>query len=211
MTLAQSLIAFAAAAGLLTITPGLDTALVLRSATVEGRRPAALAAVGVGLGCLLWGAFVALGLGALLTASPLAFTALKWGGAAYLLYLGVRLILTPRRVLALPKTSGPAGRQRSLDPLRRGLFTNLLNPKIGVFYVSFLPQFTPAGVNMAVYTFMLACLHVAMSLVWFAAIIAATAPIGRFMSRPGIVTVMDRLTGCVFLGFGARLALARRS
>lgn len=210
MTLAQSLIAFTAAAGLLTITPGLDTALVLRSATVEGRRAAALAAAGIGGGCLLWGAFVALGLGALLTASPLAFTVLKWGGAAYLLYLGVRLLLTPRRALAPAKTGETAKRQGSLDPLRRGLFTNLLNPKIGVFYVSFLPQFTPVGMNIAAYTFMLACLHVAMSVVWFAVLIAATAPIGRFMSRPGVVTVMDRLTGCVFIGFGARLALSRR-
>src|SRR5580692_11075314 len=100
MTLAPSLLAFLVAAGLLTLTPGLDTAMVLRAATVEGRRPAAMAAAGIGLGCLVWGASVALGLGALLTASTLAFTVLKWAGAGYLLYLGARLILKPRRALA---------------------------------------------------------------------------------------------------------------
>jgi threonine/homoserine/homoserine lactone efflux protein len=209
MTLTPLLIAYLAAAGLLTVTPGLDTAMVLRSATVEGRRPAALAAVGIGLGCLVWGASVALGLGALLTASTLAFTVLKWAGAAYLLYLGARLILKPRRALVLdsgtaPRDGGP------LSALRRGLLTNLLNPKVGVFYVSFLPQFTPPGVPMAPYVFMLACIHVAMGLVWSAALIAATVPIGRYMARPGVVTVMDRLTGCVFIAFGARLALSRR-
>ena len=209
MTLAPSLIAYLVAAGLLTLTPGLDTAMVLRSATVEGRRSAALAAVGIGFGCLVWGASVALGLGALLTASTVAFTILKWAGAAYLLYLGARLMLKPRRTLVLdaalaPRDGGP------LAPLRRGLLTNLLNPKVGVFYVSFLPQFTPPDVPMAPYVFMLACIHVVMGLIWSGALVAATIPIGRYLARPGVVTVMDRLTGCVFVAFGARLALARR-
>jgi threonine/homoserine/homoserine lactone efflux protein len=209
MTLAQSLIAYCVAAGLLTLTPGLDTAMVLRAATVEGRRSAVLAAVGIGLGCLIWGAGVALGLGAVLTASPLAFDALKWGGAGYLVYLGGRLILWPRRSLAFDGAPAAARRGRP-NALRRGLLTNLLNPKVGVFYVSFLPQFTPAGVAMAPYVFMLACIHVVMGLVWSFSLIAATVPIGRYLARPGVTTVMDRLTGCVFIGFGARLALARR-
>jgi threonine/homoserine/homoserine lactone efflux protein len=183
--------------------------MVLRSATVEGCWPAALAAVGIGLGCLVWGASVALGLGALLTASTLAFTVLKWAGAAYLLYLGGRLVLKPRRALVLD--TGTASRDGGpLSSLRRGLLTNLLNPKVGVFYVSFLPQFTPPGVPMAPYVFMLACIHVVMGLIWSGALVAATVPIGRYMARPGVVTVMDRLTGCVFIAFGARLALSRR-
>lgn len=209
MTVAQPLIAFLAAAGLLTLTPGVDTAMVLRAATVEGRRPAVLAAIGIGLGCLIWGAAVALGLGALITASPVAFLGLKWAGTAYLLYLGAKLIWKPRRMLALDSATS-AARRGGLDALRRGLLTNLLNPKIGVFYVSFLPQFTPPGMNMAPYTFMLACIHVVLGLLWFAVLIAATVPIGRFMERPGVVTAMDRVTGLVFIGFGARLALAGR-
>src|ERR1700749_2154351 len=95
-TLLASLAAFSVAAGLLTITPGLDTALVLRTAAVEGPKRAALAALGIGCGCLVWGAGVALGLGALLQASALAFTALKWAGAAYLVWLGINLIRKPR-------------------------------------------------------------------------------------------------------------------
>jgi threonine/homoserine/homoserine lactone efflux protein len=210
MTLAQSLIAFLAAAGLLTLTPGVDTAMVLRAATVEGRRAAAMAAIGIGLGCLIWGGAVALGIGAMIAAAPAAYLALKWAGAAYLLYLGVRLIIAPRRAIVLDAGAATGRRGGDLGSLRRGLFTNLLNPKIGVFYVSFLPQFVPPGMNVPAYSFMLAGLHVVMSLAWFAALIAATAPIGRFMARPGVATVMDRLTGCVFIAFGARLALDRR-
>ena len=96
MTLATALALFMVAAGLLTITPGLDTAMVLRTAALESARRAGLAALGVVCGCLAWGAAVALGLGVLLAASETAYTALKWAGAAYLAWLGINLILRPR-------------------------------------------------------------------------------------------------------------------
>ena len=210
MTIAQSLIAFLAAASLLTITPGVDTAMVLRAAAVEGRRPAAFAAIGIGMGCLVWGATVALGLGALLTASQAAYTALKWIGAAYLVYLGVRLMWKPRERFVIDAGGAAAG-GGALTSLRRGLFTNLLNPKVGVFYVTFLPQFTPVGVGVGGYTFMLACIHVVLGLVWFAFLISATAPLRAFLARPNAVKTMDRLTGGVFIAFGAGLALSRRA
>jgi threonine/homoserine/homoserine lactone efflux protein len=209
MTAIQSLLAFSAAAGVLTLTPGVDTAMVLRAAAVEGRRPAALAAIGIGLGCLVWGAAVGLGLAALITASPTAFTVLKWLGAGYLAFLGVKLILKPRTELAL---APGVGRDRGgVDALRRGLLTNLLNPKVGVFYVSFLPQFVPEGGDMAAWCVGLAALHVAIGLAWFAVLIGATVSIRRWLERPGVVSWLDRLTGCVFIAFGARLALARRA
>jgi threonine/homoserine/homoserine lactone efflux protein len=211
MTIAPSLIAFLAAAGLLTITPGVDTALVLRTASAQGRGPAALAAAGIGVGCMIWGGAVGLGLGALLGAAPLAFTALTWAGAAYLVWVGASLIWRPRRGLSAGGAAGARPGDDRMAPLRWGLFTNLLNPKIGVFYVSFLPQFVPTHVAAAPWMVMLAALHVAMSLVWFAALIAATVPISRFLARPGVVTGLDRLTGCVFIAFGARLVLARRA
>src|SRR5947209_15042094 len=94
--LASSLAAFTAAAALLTVTPGLDTALVLRTAAVEGARRAMLAALGICLGCLAWGAVVALGLGMLLKASLLAYTILKYAGAAYLTWLAIQLLLSKR-------------------------------------------------------------------------------------------------------------------
>ncbi|CAG9275178.1 hypothetical protein PUN4_990022 [Paraburkholderia unamae] len=88
----------------------------------------------------------------------------------------------------------------------RGFLSNLLNPKVGVFYVTFLPQFVPAGANVASYCFWLACLHVALTLVWFAILISATVPLGRFLRRPAAVKTLDRLTGGVFVAFGIKLA-----
>ena len=101
MTGTGALAAFTLTAALLTITPGLDTALVLRTAAAEGPRRAMLAAIGIALGCLGWGAVVGAGLGALLAASQLAYDVLRWAGAAYLLYLGTKLLLNPRRSLEL--------------------------------------------------------------------------------------------------------------
>jgi threonine/homoserine/homoserine lactone efflux protein len=208
VTTAQALLTFCVAAGLLTLTPGLDTALVLRTAASEGPRRAGLAALGVGLGCLVWGAAAALGAGALLAASHAAYTALKWAGAAYLLWIGLNLLLKPRARFepgaAIAATGG------DLAALRRGLLTNLLNPKVGVFYISFLPQFVPAGANPAAFAFGLAVIHVVMGLAWAAGLIAATAPLAGLLRRGAVVRGLDRVTGAVFVGFGLRLVLDRR-
>ena len=208
MTVAQALAAYVVAAGLLTLTPGLDTALVLRTAAVEGPKRAVLAAIGISLGCLVWGAAVALGLGALLQASAAAFTAIKWIGAAYLVWLGLNLLLKPRERFdaAVGNTAGGG----DFTWMRRGLLTNLLNPKVGVFYISFLPQFLPDGVQPGPFIFLLAAIHVVIGTCWSICLIAATQPIATALKRPAIVRWLDRATGAVFLGFGVRLALERR-
>jgi threonine/homoserine/homoserine lactone efflux protein len=209
MTILQAIAAFSVAAGLLTITPGLDTAVVLRTAAAEGGKRAALAALGVVTGCLVWGAAVSLGLGALLSASTLAFNVIKWAGAAYLVWLGVGLILRPRDRFEV--SAGPAPPSGGdFAWMRRGFLTNLLNPKVGVFYVSFLPQFLPDGVPAGPFIFLLAALHALMGLAWFALLIAATRPIAGALQRAAVVRWLDRVTGGVFLGFGLRLALERR-
>lgn len=203
------LLAFLVAATILTITPGVDTAMVLRAATVEGRRPAIFAALGILIGCLIWGGAVALGLGALLRASETAYTVVKFVGAGYLLWLGAKLLLRPREGLDPANTDAAPGR-RGKGAFLQGFLTNMLNPKIGVFYVTFLPQFVPHSVTgsagVAGYTFFLAVVHVLLTVVWFGALIGAAAPLGRFLRRPGAVKTMDRLTGGVFMAFGLKLA-----
>lgn len=208
MSPVEAIAGFSVAAGLLTILPGLDTALVLRTAAVEGPRRAALAGLGITLGCLVWGTAVAVGLGALLAASHLAFTILKWAGAAYLLWLGVGMLARPRQSFELgAATAGPTGGE--LTWMRRGLLTNLLNPKIGVFYVSFLPQFMAQGVPAGPFLVLLAAIHGLIGLAWFAMLITATRPLARALKRPAVVRWLDRVTGGVFVAFAARLAFAR--
>lgn len=207
MTSAQSALAFLLAGGLLTITPGLDTALVLRTAATEGRRAALFAAAGVQLGCLAWGCAVAFGLGTVLAASAAAYAGLKLAGAAYLAWVGVGLLLRPRRALATGPDGAAAGPAASL---RRGLLTNLLNPKVGVFYVSFLPQFVPDGFPVAPAILGLVALHVLMACAWLALLVAGMGRLRPVLRRPAVVAALDRVTGAVFVGFGMRLALDPR-
>ena len=202
--LVPSLVAFTLAAALLTVTPGLDTALVLRTAAAEGGRRAFAASLGICLGCLAWGALVAVGLGMLLEASELAYLALKWIGASYLLYLGVRLIFARRSQIEAEEPADKA------NWFLRGLLTNLLNPKVGAFYVSFLPQFIPAGADVPSTTLLLAAIHAALGLAWFALLIGATRPLARAMRNPALVRGLDRATGAVLIFFGLRLALGRQ-
>lgn len=204
----QSLIAFLLAAGLLTVAPGLDTALVLRTAAVEGAQRALLAALGICLGCLAWGAVVAAGMGALLAASELAYTLLRYAGAAYLLWLGVKLIGSKRTSFG-DAGDAPASAGGRFTWLGRGLLTNVLNPKVGVFYVSFLPQFVPAGADVANFSLLLAAIHALLGLLWFALLIVATRPIARMLRRPATLQWLDRVTGAVFMLFAGRLALSR--
>ena len=205
-----SLLAFVAAAGVLTVAPGVDTAMVLRSSTSGGPRAGVTAGLGICSGLFVWGAGAAFGLTALLAASEIAFTIVKWFGAAYLVYLGIKLLLKPRDSLgkALP-TAGSSSRGVG-EAFKRGFFTNILNPKVGVFYITFLPQFIPHSVNVAAFSLVLAGLHVLLTLAWFALLVALTIPLARFLAKPRVVKVLDRLTGLVFVGFGARLAVAHR-
>jgi threonine/homoserine/homoserine lactone efflux protein len=208
VTVLQALAAFTLAAGLLTILPGLDTAMVLRTAAAEGPRRGALAALGIGAGCLVWGLAIALGLGALLAASQGAYTVLKWAGAAYLLWMGLGLLLKPRSRFDLDaapvKSAGDGGW------FVRGLATNLLNPKIGVFYVSFLPQFTPAHVPAGPFIMVLAVIHVVLGLIWSAGLILATRPLKAWLANSTVIRRLDRVTGGVFILFAGRLILEPR-
>lgn len=197
------LLAFLIAAGILTVTPGVDTAMVLRSATLDGRRTAVFASLGIVTGCLIWGAIVSLGLGILLKSSELAYAALKFAGAFYLVWLGIKLLRTKRiDEVARESSDRPSAKTAFL----RGFLTNMLNPKIGVFYVTFLPQFVPAGVSVASYSFFLAVLHVFVTLIWFAGLIAAAVPLGAFLRRPATARTLDRITGGIFIAFGVKLA-----
>src|SRR5471030_3135066 len=179
MTLTDNLLAFTFAATVLTLTPGLDTALVLRTATVEGKQQALHAALGINAGCLVWGAAVAFGLGALIAVSEVAFNLLKYCGAAYLAWLGVNMLLRPRRSLS----SANADARPGGNWFFKGMLGNVLNPKVGIFYVSFLPQFIPQGHSLIAWTFGLVSIHVVLGLAWSLALIGATRPLSGFLDR----------------------------
>lgn len=193
---------------LLTITPGLDTAFILRTSLSQGGKQAFLAALGINLGLLCWGMLVAVGLGSLLMASALAFSIIKYAGACYLGWLGIRMLLKPRKSFRVDSKSAPV-KASGWHWMLSGLMTNLLNPKIGIFYVSFLPQFVPSGSNFPFYALFLACIHVVLGILWCGGLILMTRPFARHLQSGNVVRWMDRITGGVFLAFAARLAVSR--
>ena len=199
---AATLLAFVPVAALLTVTPGTDTMLVLRTAGIGSTRAATLAALGIALGCLVWGLAVALGLGALLVASPVAFGWLRVVAALYLGWIGVGLLIGPHR-------AGGAGPALAGSAFRRGLLTNLLNPKVGMFYGTLLPQFLPPGSSDPVAGLTLAAIHVALTLVWFALLIGFARSLAPLLHSPAFARGIDRVCGVVFVGFGLKLALAK--
>jgi len=199
---AATLLAFVPVAALLTITPGTDTMLVLRTAGLTGARPAMMAGLGIALGCLAWGLAVALGLGALLVASPVAYGWLRAMAALYLGWIGLTLLLRPHR-------AGAAGPAPAAAAFRRGLLTNLLNPKVGVFYITLLPQFLPPGTSDPAAGLMLAGVHVALTLVWFALLIGFARVLAPLLTSPAFARAIDRTCGVVFVAFGLKLAAAK--
>lgn len=206
MSIMDSLLTFSLAAVLLTLTPGLDTALILRTATTEGKNQAIQAALGINTGCLLWGVAIAFGLGSVVAVSELAYDILKYCGAAYLGWLGICMLLRPRKQLIMADASNKTASNWFL----KGVLGNALNPKVGIFYVSFLPQFIPQGHSPVIWTFGLVTIHITMGIVWSLMLIGATRPLASLLRKEKVIRWLDRTTGLVFLLFAARLAISRR-
>lgn len=205
MSVATSFAALTLASALLTITPGMDTALIIRTATAVGRKEAIKATLGCHTGCLLWGIAASLGLGALVSVSEMAFDVVKYAGAAYLLWLGVKMLLSPKRTLMTD-----IQRTEEHNWYLKGMTGNLLNPKIGIFYVSLPAQVLPEGQSLAIWTFGLAIVHVIIAFPWALIIIHAIQSLSRYLQRPSFLRWMDRVTGSLFVLFALKLATSRR-
>jgi threonine/homoserine/homoserine lactone efflux protein len=195
------LLPFLLVSAIVVITPGVDMALVTRNALLQGRASARATALGVNLGIFLWTLSAAAGLAAVIAASAALFTAIKLGGAAYLVYLGVRTLLGSH-------DKAPLVRRGSF--FRQGLASNLLNPKIAVFFTSLLPQFVDAHNAQPQDLLLLGVLFNCIGLVWLLAY-AELASRGRdVLLRPRVKRALDRLSGVALIGLGARLAVERR-
>ncbi|MEV5989079.1 LysE family translocator [Streptomyces sp. NPDC052051] len=211
MAISTSLWSFALVVGLLTLTPGLDTALILRTSAVGQRRRAWGVVLGIQSGTLLWGALTSLGVTALFTASHLAYVTLRWIGAAYLVWMGVRMLRDTFRGLPTTGVSESdllTAKDSVTGGWRQGTLTNLLNPKMGAFYVAVLPQFVPAGANHFTMGLLLTTVHIVIGLMWSAVLIGFARVLHGWLRKPQARRLLDRITGTVITAFGIRLALS---
>lgn len=214
MDLYQSLLSFGLVAGLLTLVPGIDTALVLRSSLARTRGFAFATALGISTGLMVWGIAAAVGVSALLAASELAYRALTIAGAAYMVWLGASLLWKSRAKdpsSASPEVGVPAAsRHQRFQGWLTGTGTNLLNPKVGVFYIATIPQFIPPGTPPLLMGILLAGVHCVLGLAWLTFLIFGAGFASKWLKSARSLRIIDRITGTVLIGFGLRLALEPR-
>jgi threonine/homoserine/homoserine lactone efflux protein len=205
----NALLGFAIVAGLMTLVPGIDTALVLRAGVTQGTRAAYATVAGISLGLVVWAAAAAAGVSALLTASRTAYEILQLAGAAYLVWLGGRLLWQSRDSRVMHPEAPEAANGGTRRAFTRGLVTNLLNPKIGVFYVAVLPQFLPPDTASLPAGVALAMVHVLEGVVWFSVLILGTTVLRQRLAQPRVRAWTDRVTGLVLVGLGVKLASSK--
>ena len=202
---------FVIAVFLLNVTPGPDTAYIVGRSVAQGRGAGLMSALGISTGCCVHSLACAFGLTALLAASATAFTVIKFVGALYLMYLGVRLIFTKPAAAEAAGVTRAAGAPKSLRQLfLQGFWTNVLNPKVVLFFVSFFPQFVTTGSDHKALAFLtLGAVFVVMTMVWnsFVAWIAGSVT-QRFSGKSAVKRWLDRGVGSAFVGLGIKLATA---
>lgn len=204
-----TLLAWTLVALLGVMTPGIDTLLVLRHTMLGGRAAGLATVAGITVGYLVWATASLAGLTALLAASRTAYDAVRIAGACYLVWLGVTAIRRSlRRDGGLDDPVAAGQPVRSVAAFRAGVVTNLLNPKVGVFYISLLPQFLPAGATG--WGVPLVAVHVAVTFVWYPSLIWVAARARRLLLRQRVRAWLDRVTAAVLIGVGLKLAAETR-
>ncbi|RZS31153.1 threonine/homoserine/homoserine lactone efflux protein [Herbihabitans rhizosphaerae] len=201
---------FAIAALVLIMLPGPDQALITRNALVGGRSGGALTMLGGVLGVAVHAALAALGVSALLLASATAFTILKIVGAVYLLWLAAQMLWSARRTRRAPeRTDALVAPQRRSACLRQGFLSNALNPKVALFFVTFLPQFLSGDTGSPqLQGLVLSGIFAILYLAWFSVYLIAVDRLGRWLRRPRVRARIEQVTGMVLGAVAVRLATA---
>ena len=190
---------------LLTITPGADMAMVARSVFMGGRRAAFATTLGISAGCVIWALASAAGIAAVLAASETAYDTLRLVGAVYLVWLGVQSLLAARRGYYASEPVGAAGRSGP-SSFRQGLLTNLFNPKIALFYTTFLPQFIGPGDPILMLSLAMASVHILLGLAWLSAYAWLLDRAVEALRGSRVRRALDALTGAVLVALGIRVA-----
>jgi len=205
------MVTFAIAALILIMVPGPDQALITRNALVGGRSGGMLTTLGGVLGLTVHAGAASVGLSAVLVASARAFAVVKIVGACYLAWLGVHLLREALRSCRLPAAdeSVEIARGRAAY-LRQGFLSNALNPKVALFFVTFLPQFLSTDSAPRARALLLSAVFAGLYLAWFGVYVAGVERFGRWLRRPRVQTRIEQMTGTVLITAAARLLVTSR-
>ncbi|NNG04943.1 MAG: LysE family translocator [Inquilinus sp.] len=202
----STLALFLVAVTVLMVTPGPDLLFITANGIAQGPRAGAVSALGVGAGAIVHTFAAALGISALVLASPVAFDLVRYAGAAYLVWLGIQAIRDP----AMLDLRVAAARRRSLWAVfRGGLACNVLNPKVAVFFIAFLPQFAdPAQGSLALQMVVLGLILTIVATGWNTAVGLSSGGIGRYLARrPRVARLQAWISGLIFIALAVRLVL----
>lgn len=201
---------FLAAILVLTMSPGVDTIIVMRNSVLGGWRLGFLTSLGICMGLFAHATVSALGLSVILLGSASLFTAFKLLGAAYLVYLGYQALRSASKPKGMTFDTNTPVSGSAWGSFRQGLFSNVLNPKPIIFYMAFLPQFIDPSHSALAQSLFMAGLHFIIAMIWqtFLALMVHRARV--WLARPKVAQVLDGLTGILLVGFGVRLALSQR-
>jgi RhtB (resistance to homoserine/threonine) family protein len=193
---------------LLNITPGQDTMYILGRSVAQGRRAGVISVLGIMTGVLVHTLLAAMGLSVILATSPLAFSIIKYAGAVYLVCIGIGMIMN--RDDRPTRSDAPASSPTARKLFQQGVLTNVLNPKVALFFLSFLPQFVTPQSGQAFLPFMiLGLVFFTTGSIWCLLLVYGAARLSaRFRGRASTGSALKRLTGALFIGLGIRLALS---
>jgi threonine/homoserine/homoserine lactone efflux protein len=193
---------------LLNLTPGQDTLYIVGRTMSQGRRAGLLSVLGISSGSVIHTLAAAFGLSAILATSAVAFTVAKMAGAAYLVYLGVRMLINRS---ALPAPTGEFAPEHDWPIYRAGLLTNVLNPKVALFFMAFLPQFVDPAAESRVLAFLfLGAVFIVNGTLWCLVLVWGASTMSRkLLGNPTTGVLLQRAAGAIFVGLGARLALSK--
>lgn len=201
---------FIASAIILNLTPGIDTIYILTRSISQGKKAGLVSVAGIMSGCIIHVLCAAFGLSLILSTSVLIFSLVKWAGAGYLIYIGVRMVFSKQSsfdALLISNTSPDL-----FKIYKQGVFTNVLNPKVGLFFLSFLPQFINPNQNYGAIPFLiLGATFLTTGTLWCLFLTMAAASMTRtFRQNPMAGTLLQKISGLIFIGFGIKLAFDKQ-
>lgn len=209
-----SVLAFAGAAALLTLTLGADTMLVMRNVMRRGWQAGILTTLGINCGLFIHALLSSLGLSFILLHSAWAFNIVKWIGAGYLVFLGIQSLSHRSNSFIASQSMTPdtlnGTRVKGQRSYWEGFFSNVLNPKVAIFYLAFLPQFINPGDPIVIKSLFLAMIHVLMGLLWLSVVSFFLGRVQVFLSTPKVSRGIELTSGTILVLFGLRLAIERR-
>lgn len=191
------------------MSPGIDTALITKRTISDGRKAGYQIALGITIGCLVHTVAAAFGLSAILMNSAIAFEVVKYVGAVYLIYLGLSSFMSKQKKNDT-SIANTATNEMKKSAFNQGLFSNVLNPKVALFFLTFLPQFITTGTNATQQLIVMGVIYSVLSIAWFFVYVFFINYLRKFLLSPKIQRTMDKVTGLVLIGFGIKLAFGKQ-